>query len=357
VIDHQHRIFNSRAEMEQYQHIISMREQLAIASTLEELIAIAEQLQSSLTTSALDVRRARLCNQLAYEFERWDQHSIAAGLYQQSRLPPARERRVRLLEKQGEFSEAWQLLHEILTNPVNEHELQIAERMAPRLAKKLNAHFAKKTDFVITEKYLILPRLENELGEYLYVEEIVRLNIDSPTTPCFYVENQLLGGLFGLWLWPEMFRSRNGAFANPFQSAPLDMYEPGFVNNRPQIQNLWQLFESDSHREHIRDVWKQKNGIANHFVNWNFLDEHLLDLALTCIPAHHLKLIFQRLLFDIKNNRSGLPDLIQFFPESQSYCMIEVKGPDDRIQDNQKRWLGFFFTHAIPTEVVYVSWQ
>ena len=357
VIDHQHRIFKSRAELEQYQHLIEIRERLADASALEELIAIAEQIPASLAISALEHRRARLCNQLAYEFERWDQHAIAANLYQQSHLPPARERQVRLLEKQSDYAKAWQLLNEILANPINEHELQVAERMAPRLAKKASIAFDKKRGLSITEKYLILPRATDENGNPFYVEEIVRRNIDSANAPCLYVENQLLGSLFGLWLWPEMFRSRDGAFANPFQATPLDMYDSTFVTNRPQIQRLWQLFEDDSHCEHIRNIWQQKNGITNHFVNWSFIDEKTLELALACIPARHLKLIFERLLFDIKNNRSGLPDLIQFFPETQSYCMIEVKGPGDRIQDNQKRWLDFFLKHEIPAEVVYVSWQ
>ena len=78
-----------------------------------------------------------MCNQLAYELERASEHSLALQLYIQSHLPPARERRIRLLEKQGDFSAAWQLLNELLQTPYDEHELQVAQRMAPRLAKKL----------------------------------------------------------------------------------------------------------------------------------------------------------------------------------------------------------------------------
>jgi VRR-NUC domain len=37
--------------------------------------------------------------------------------------------------------------------------------------------------------------------------------------------------------------------------------------------------------------------------------------------------------------------------------MIEVKGPGDRIQDNQQRWLDYFTKHKIPAEVYYVSWK
>jgi VRR-NUC domain len=66
------------------------------------------------------------------------------------------------------------------------------------------------------------------------------------------------------------------------------------------------------------------------------------------------------LLFDIHSNRSGFPDLIQFFPNSpngKNYRLIEVKGPGDRLQDNQQRWLEYFSAHDIPAEVWYVRWQ
>ena len=39
------------------------------------------------------------------------------------------------------------------------------------------------------------------------------------------------------------------------------------------------------------------------------------------------------------------------------YRMIEVKGPGDRLQDNQKRWLAFCAEHGMPVEVCYVRWQ
>lgn len=37
--------------------------------------------------------------------------------------------------------------------------------------------------------------------------------------------------------------------------------------------------------------------------------------------------------------------------------MIEVKGPGDRLQDNQLRWLAFCEEHGMPVTVCYVQWQ
>lgn len=356
-IDQQHRLFKNREELEQYQQLVQLREQLEVDCSIDRLITIAEQLPSSCANEKLQRRRAKLCNQVAYEFERASEHAIALALYEQSHLPPARERRIRLLEKQGKYSEAWDLLTLLLEQPLDEQELQVAQRMAPRLAKKLNLTFAKPAPASICTQQLELSKIMDEQGNPLRVEEVVRRSFDSADAPCVYAENVLLGGLFGLWLWPEMFRGIESAFANPFQAAPLDMYQENFVTNRPGIATLWALLETDQYRHALRHTWNEKQGIANHFVNWSFLSSDLLDIALHSIPARHLKLIFERLLFDIKNNRSGLPDLIQFYPAQNTYRMVEVKGPGDRIQDNQQRWLDYFAQHQIPAEVCYVRWQ
>jgi hypothetical protein len=356
-IDHQHRIFKNREELLHYQQLLLLREQMELASAPEELINLSLQIPFSVTSETLLRRKSKLCNHLAYALEQQKQHDLAFNLYQQSHLPPARERQIRLLEKQGKYSEAWSMLETVIQQPVDEQELQIAERILPRIAKKLCKTLIKKESSPLLEALLHLPRLINEEGSHLNVEEIVRSHFHSDQEPCLYVENQLFPGLFGLWLWPEMFRGLDGAFANPLQSAPLDMYEQNFAVKRPGIANLFQLFSDNAYKEHIWNMWKLKYGLSNHFVSWNFLDEQIIAMALESIPAQHLKLIFQRILFDIRNNRSGLPDLVQFFPDKNNYRMIEVKGPGDRLQDNQQRWLEFFSTNNIPAEVVYVRWQ
>ena len=89
----------------------------------------------------------------------------------------------------------------------------------------------------------------------------------------------------------------------------------------------------------IRQRYADKFGIQSPFVYWGALDQALLEQALDCLPAAHLRAWFKRLLLDIKANRASMPDLIQFWPAEQRYRMIEVKGPGDRLQDNQRRWL------------------
>ncbi len=136
-IDPLHRTFNSREEIETYQQLVKLRDDVEAASSIDDLFNIAEQIPPPIEHEKLQRRRAKLFNHIAYELERLSEHGLAFQLYQQSHLPPSRERQVRLLEKQARYSEAWNLLNDLIDAPLNEHELQIAQRMAPRIAKKL----------------------------------------------------------------------------------------------------------------------------------------------------------------------------------------------------------------------------
>jgi hypothetical protein len=91
-------------------------------------------------------------------------------------------------------------------------------------------------------------------------------------------------------------------------------------------------------------------------VHWGLLTQELVTQALDCLPAAHLKLWFERLLRDIRGNRSGLPDLIRFWPAERRYELIEVKGPGDRLQDNQIRWLTYCAQHGMPVRVLDIRW-
>jgi hypothetical protein len=87
------------------------------------------------------------------------------------------------------------------------------------------------------------------------------------------------------------------------------------------------------------------------------VDENLLSTALKIIPAEDLFVIWERLLFDPAENRSGFPDLVAFGERAGEYSMIEVKGPGDALQNNQKRWLRYFSEHDIPATVAWVEWS
>ena len=109
-------------------------------------------------------------------------------------------------------------------------------------------------------------------------------------------------------------------------------------------------------RAKLLKTFAEKYGRANHFVMWRYLNEEIIDLALERIPVDHLSAVFKRMLKDLKNNRSGFPDLV-VFPTEGGYQLIEVKGPGDTLQGNQKRWLRWFDQHDMSAKVTHVTWQ
>jgi hypothetical protein len=168
----------------------------------------------------------------------------------------------------------------------------------------------------------------------------------------------LLNTLFGLLCWDAIFAPLPGAFFHAFHTGPADLLESDFQRRRAALfsARLAEL-DTDAYRQTILARFEEKAGIQSPFVAWGALTREELELALHCIPAAHLRKCFERLLTDLRANRSGLPDLIQLWREEHRYRLIEVKGPGDRLQDNQVRWLNFCHAHQIPVCVCKVTWQ
>ncbi len=189
------------------------------------------------------------------------------------------------------------------------------------------------------------------------VERAVRAHLQQSGGEVHYVENTLFNSLFGLLCWEAVFAPLPGAFFHPYQAAPQDLHDDDFQTRRAALfEACFAQLDDGRYRQTIRDRFAAKYGLQSPFVFWAALNENLIEQALACVPAQHLKHCFVRLLQDIRNNRTGMPDLIQFWPEQARYQMIEVKGPGDRLQDNQLRWLEFCREHAMPVAVCHVRW-
>jgi VRR-NUC domain-containing protein len=128
-----------------------------------------------------------------------------------------------------------------------------------------------------------------------------------------------------------------------------------YRRRRKEFDECLSLLESGGHTKVIWKTFKEKWGIQSPFLRWHHLDKKLLQWALECFPAAHLRAWFDWILRDVKENRAGFPDLVQFYPQERKYQMIEVKGPGDRLQDNQKRLLEYCVSHGMPVEVCYVT--
>ena len=185
----------------------------------------------------------------------------------------------------------------------------------------------------------------------------MRDHLGREDAPVYYVENALINALFGLLCWPAIFSAIPGAFFHPFHRAPADLFSADFFARRePAFRACLGQLDGDAYRDTIRANFIGKHGVQSPFLMWEALSAELIDLALDCIPALHLKKWFDRILLDIKANRTGFPDLIQFWPAERRYNMIEVKGPGDRLQDNQLRWIDYCAEHDMPISVCYLEW-
>jgi len=300
-------------------------------------------------------RHGRLLFAVGQQCERlgdWDQ---ALAVYARSSHAQARIRQVRVFERSERWEQAHALAQQLAAAPANTLEVQALERMLPRLARKLGGPAQPRRRAAPLEVIeLELPREQAALG----VEEAVRQYLGQAGGQAHYVENTLFNSLFGLLCWEAVFAPVAGAFFNPFQAAPQDLHDSDFQQRRAvQFAACLGRLDDGSHRQAILDCYAAKQGLQSPFVFWPMLSEALLDQALACLPAAHLKHCFLRLLQDIRNNRAGMPDLIQFWPEQQRYRMVEVKGPGDRLQDNQLRWLAFCAEHGLPVAVCHVRWS
>lgn len=342
--------FRSRAEVDQYLHLRACRDAFEAGLSIADILAQLGEFHSD--NPYLVSRHGRLLFTLARQLEREDQLASAAALYQRCDYPGARQRHIRVLEKQADYASAHALASVAAQAPESDSELQLVERALHRLTRKVGQPARQRQREPAAGRIDLL--LHPAPGS---VEQRVREHLHSPDAPVYYVENGLINSLFGLLCWEAIFAPVPGAFFHPFQTGPVDLHEPRFRERRAELFDAcFAQLASGEYQQVIRRTWQAKRGIQSPFVFWGMLDQTLLDQALHCLPAAHLQIWFERLLADIRANRSGMPDLIQFWPEEQRYRMIEVKGPGDRLQDNQRRWLAVCAEHGMPVDVCYVQW-
>jgi hypothetical protein len=345
--------FRTRRDIDHYLQLHNCKERFAADEAPDAVLR--DLPQHRFDNEWLDSRRERLLFQIGQHYEKLKDWPNAQGVYMRCRFPGARARAIRVLEKNEQYAEAFELLALAQRAPESDAERQHLARIAPRLARKLgHARLPARRNPGVQRLDLCLPMP----GEEWWVEGVVRDHLARSDAPVFYVENALANAMFGLLCWRAIFCAIPGAFFHPFHRGPADLYSADFFQRR-EAEFAACLAELDDgrYRDTITRTFHEKSGIQSPFLLWDYLDESLIALALDCIPAAHLKKWCERIMQDVKANRTGFPDLIQFWPAERRYMMIEVKGPGDRLQDNQLRWIEYCATHQMPVAVCYLQWE
>ena len=322
----------------------------------------------------------RLRNRVARQLERLDQPECALRLYAQSDYPPARERRARLYSALNRYDESLQVCADMVANPLTDAESEFAREFSHRVTRRANRD-TKEEDRATEnipgngtpKKGKGLPGKHQPITYTITLPHPQTVVLDEGARPptveqlcaahfsedglCLYTENTLFNAVTGMVFWDCMFAPVQGAFYNPFQVGPADFADPGFYRRRQSLieAKLQTLNSISKVAAHISWCLEHKVGRANPLVQWRYLSSDLLTHALDTIPLDHWLAIFKRILKDPKHNRSGLPDLIHF-PAAGGYCLVEVKGPGDRLQKNQLAWMTHFAEHGIPHQLCHVVW-
>jgi len=344
--------FRHRRDVDDYLALHLCKQRFEAGETVDEVLAALPP--SPFDNDWLNSRRERLLFQIAQHVEKQKDWAAAHDLYARCRFPGARGRAIRVLEKDGQYQRANTLLEQARQAPESDAERQQIARIAPRLARKLGLQKeAARRHPPVRRLDLCLPMPQQEW----WVEGVVRDHLMRDEAPVFYVENALINALFGLLCWPAIFSAIPGAFFHPFHRGPADLHSADFAPRREQaFRDCLGELDSGTYRATILATYAAKAGVQSPFLIWEALSEDLIALALDCIPAAHLRKWCERILQDIKSNRTGFPDLIQFWPAERRYNMIEVKGPGDRLQDNQLRWIEYCAAHEMPVSVCYLQW-
>jgi hypothetical protein len=276
----------------------------------------------------------RLVDRLGRLLERAGEAEAALALYATSPVAPARERRARLLLKQGHRREAVALLEAMAAAPCHAEEAYAARQLLARLAKT-----ARRSE----------ARQYQQMGSPILLDDAAG-GVEAATLAHYaragwhgvHSENWLWNATFGLLLWDVIYDPDLGVFHSPLQLAPADLHDPGFYDRRRDAieRRLSLLDDAEAGFAIIARHHAEKDGLANPFVHWHGDLLPLVRRVIDHVPSRGLSEVLRRFAQDTKRRSRGFPDL--FLWTATEYRFVEVKSENDQLSAAQYQWLRFF---------------
>ncbi|KAK6927627.1 VRR-NUC domain [Dillenia turbinata] len=165
--------------------------------------------------------------------------------------------------------------------------------------------------------------------------------------------------IFALLMWDIIFADVPNVFRTRFQIAPLDLDTDSFYMVRKSlIESHLQRIHDGLAEEILIKSWELNNGTSCRGVNWERHSLSELRAAVACIGGSCLASICRHLAQDYRSWSSGMPDLLlwhfneDFRGEAK---LVEVKGPRDRLSEQQRAWLLVLMDCGFSVEVCKVS--
>ncbi|XP_049578012.1 fanconi-associated nuclease 1 isoform X2 [Syngnathus scovelli] len=158
-------------------------------------------------------------------------------------------------------------------------------------------------------------------------------------------EGSTFSTLFALLLWDIIFMDGiPDVFRNLYQACPLDFYTDCFYENRREAIDCRVQLIREASVETLRDileqVWISQEGKVCSCANWErFSSLSQAQSLACCMGGGFLAGVITRMAKDFRHCRGGLPDLVVWSTSDNSYKLVEVKGPNDRLSQKQQIWL------------------
>ena len=364
-VDPRERLFRTRADVDFLLALGELREAFeaaGAAGAVPELERITGLLLAMEANPGVRQQRRfhRLLNAAGRDWERRREPDRALACYARSQLPPARERRIRVLATQGAQAAAEALALEASLAPLDVAEERFASRFLARSARRPGAAIpvlawreAHPEPPPVPELRLRVARHPSGSVELAALEAARAAGWDG-----WFCENALWNGLFGLALWDQLFAPVPGAFQHRLQAGPADLGSPEFHARRaPALAaRFLELAEPGALARELLRTAEAKRGIANTFVNWRELPPDLLAQAVAVLPAPAILSVLRTLAPSPLALRSGFPDLLLWHPEDGRCRLWEVKGPGDALRPEQERWLNHFNREGLEARIAWVSY-
>lgn len=328
--------FESRRELEDYLKLRRRRRWLDVAveqhSLLEQWLLDSRE---PLANRSLERGRSALLYALGHRLERAGRARLAVRAYRYSDDPSARERLVRVLHRAGRFRACERLLTRMSAQPATLAEQQFARRFPGRHPTPNS----RVTTWQLTQP--TPPRIEAFAAD----------QFRAAGSRVWHSENLIPRLLFGLVYWRAIFEPIAGSFVHPFQLSPLDLNWPDFYSRRSEIFRRERHVAEQAGSSWLVECWRRYSGLSNAFVPWSLAVGELTEQLASAMPIGQILAIADHVARNAREARAGFPDLAVIHGKG---CVefVEVKGPNDQLQPNQRVWLRVLDEHNIGHRVL-----
>ena len=340
------RLFVDRAALDAYIGLLGVGDyvhELGSRPDSDAAMPVLEALWRPFENRLFERRRSRILNRLGRCLERAGEFDTALGCYARSTMAPARERRTRILKRLGDAQGVERLRRRMRERPICPQEADFAQR------------FGTRRRHAWPEETIVLDMPDSggvgTIGvDGVSVEKAAASILTADEGCAWHLENALPMGLFGLAYWDWMFAPVEGMFVNAFQTAPIDLFWPDFLGARRDLCPDPLAADDGTLRAAMLDACRAHRGVANRLVDWRVLDEDTLGQLLDGLGMTTVRKLLAFVSTDLDNARRGFPDLTVVYGPGR-FEFVEVKGPNDRLRDDQYLWIGRLRAADLPVRV------